>query len=148
MSHARSFTLPGAAHADSNRGASMPDLGEHEAAVRNPFAFDRRAAERLPASGPLQAVLANGRDMPWVMRLSLINASSTGLCVTNDAPIAPGARLSMRVDPVHGGWKTGVVVRCTPTKAAAPGTPGAPGAEGTTDLYEIGISYELKSRAA
>ncbi len=111
-----------------------PAATPHE--PRNPFAFERRTAERVDASGPLQAVLANGRDMPWVMRLGLVNASTTGLCVRHDTPLAPGTRLSLRVDPVHGGWKTGTVVRCLPVGA------------GTTDLFEVGISYELKRVAA
>lgn len=116
---------------------------------RNPFALERRAAERVAASGPLQAVLANGRDMPWVMRLDLVNASTTGLCVKHDAPLAPGTRLSLRVDPVHGGWKTGSVVRCTLIPGAGGGSGGKGAASaGATDLYEVGITYELKKAAA
>lgn len=114
---------------------------------RNPFALERRAAERVTASGPLQAVLANGRDMPWVMRLDLVNASTTGLCVKHVAPLAPGTRLSLRVDPVHGGWKTGSVVRCTLISGGGGKGASAAGA-GATDLYEVGITYELKKAAA
>jgi hypothetical protein len=94
--------------------------------------FDRRRGSRESASGSMQAVLANGRDMPWVLRLGLVNASNGGLCVTTDAPLDPGARLSMRIDPVHGNWITGSVVRCEPVG----------------DRYRLGIAYESCKRAA
>ncbi|TVQ65117.1 MAG: PilZ domain-containing protein [Phycisphaerales bacterium] len=93
--------------------------------------FDRRVGERAHASGTLQGVLANGRHMPWVMRLGLKNASQSGLCVTNDTPVETGSRISLRIDPVHGNWCTGVVVRCTERDGA----------------YELGIAYEMRRAA-
>ncbi len=103
-----------------------------ESQTTEPIPFDRRHGARETASGSMQAVIANGRDMPWVMRLGLVNASRGGLCVTTDAPLDPGARLSMRIDPVHGNWITGSVVRCEPVG----------------DLFRLGIAYESQMRAA
>ncbi len=97
-----------------------------------PYPSDRRTAPRAVASGPLQAVLSNGRQLPWVMKLDLINASATGLCVDSPTPLEPGARLSLRVDPVHGNWRTGIVVRC---KTNAPGK------------HQLGIAYEMRKAA-
>lgn len=99
--------------------------------VLDTLPFERRAADRAPASGSMQAVLANGREMPWVMRLGLLDASQSGLCVKTDAPIEPGARLSLRVDPVHGNWTTGVVVRCVKDGGD----------------FRVGISYERRRAA-
>lgn len=115
-----------AASLPTNR--SDPDDSKH---IPDTYTFDRRASQRIPAAGPLQGVLANGRNMPWVMRLGLKNASQNGLCVTNDTPVDPGARISLRLDPVHGAWRTGVVVRCT----------------SKGDHYELGIAYELRRAA-
>ncbi|MBL0922012.1 MAG: PilZ domain-containing protein [Phycisphaerales bacterium] len=105
------------------------DSHDHDAPET--YVFDRRRAGRAPASGAMQAVLANGRQMPWVLRLGLVNASHGGLCVTTDAPIEPGSRLSLRVDPVHGNWTTGTVVRCEPLE----------------DGYRVGIAYEQRRAA-
>lgn len=96
------------------------------------FVLERRRAARTPASGPLQAVLANGREMPWVMRLNLVDCSAGGMCAEADAAVAAGARLSLRVDPVHGAWRTGVVVRCTPSGDGH---------------YRLGISYDQRAAA-
>lgn len=97
-----------------------------------PYPSDRRIAPRASAAGPMQAVLSNGRQLPWVMKLDLINASSSGLCVSSPTPLEPGSRLSLRVDPVHGNWCTGVVVRC---KSSKPG------------CHELGIAYEMRKAA-
>lgn len=102
----------------------MPDLLRLTDADTRPH--DRRIAGRVSAGGPLQALRANGRSgLPWILRLELKDASRTGLGVLTDAPIEPGARLSLRVDPVHGSWCSGEVVRCEP--------------EG--EHYRIGIRY-------
>lgn len=108
-----------------------PSSSESNASTPATLPFDRRRAGREPASGTMQAVLANGRQMPWVMRLGLINASHGGLCVATDAPIEAGSRLSLRVDPVHGNWTTGTVVRCEPLG----------------DGYSVGIRYEARRAA-
>ncbi len=108
-----------------------PSSSESNASTPASLPFDRRRAGREPASGTMQAVLANGRQMPWVMRLGLINASHGGLCVATDAPIEAGSRLSLRVDPVHGNWTTGTVVRCEPLG----------------DGYSVGIRYEARRAA-
>lgn len=109
--------------------STTSDSNDH--ASHEPLPFDRRRAGREPASGQMQAVLANGRQMPWVLRLGLINASHGGLCVATDAPIEAGSRLSLRVDPVHGNWTTGTVVRCEPLG----------------DGYRVGIAYEARRAA-
>lgn len=96
-----------------------------------PLPFERRISERSPASGTMQAVLSAGRDMPWVVRLGLTDASHTGLGATCDHPIEPGARLSLRVDPIHGNWHTGTVVRC----------------EQRGKQYLLGIAYEARRAA-
>lgn len=96
------------------------------------YPLERRRAPRAPASGPMQAVLANGREMPWVMRLGLVDCSTGGLCVASDNALAPGARLSLRIDPVHGSWRTGVVVRCSPDGMGH---------------YRLGISYDTRVAA-
>lgn len=92
---------------------------------------ERRIAGRVTAGGPLQAVRANGRDIPWIVRLELKDASRTGLGVLSDAPIEPGQRLSLRIDPVHGSWCTGEVVRC----------------EREGDRYRVGIRYLARAAA-
>ena len=107
------------------------DAIPYSEAKHDPYLFDRRVGERTQASGTMQGVLANGRHMPWVMRFNLKNASQTGLCVTHDTPLDPGSRISLRIDPVHGNWCTGVVVRCTEKDGA----------------YELGIAYELRRAA-
>lgn len=110
-------------------GAPIHEIPE---TIPFPYPTDRRAAARTAASGPLQAVLSNGRQLPWVMKLDLINASATGLCAASPTPLEPGARLSLRIDPVHGNWCTGIVVRC---RSSAPGR------------HELGIAYECRRAA-
>ena len=96
------------------------------------YTLERRRAPRAPACGTMQAVLANGRDMPWVMRLNLVDCSTGGLCVESDNPVPAGARLSLRIDPVHGAWRTGVVVRCS---------------KDISGHYRLGLSYDTRQAA-
>lgn len=79
-----------------------------------PYRFERRASERRPTIGTLEAVRSDGREPPVLLRLRLIDESETGLAATADRPMPPGATLRVRVCPVTGHWREGVVVRCAP----------------------------------
>lgn len=96
-----------------------------------PLKFERRAGDRAPAGGSMQAVIASGIDMPLLLRLQLIDASATGLGAIVPSPIDVGSRLSIRVDPVHGAWKTGSVVRCVPCEGG----------------YRLGVLYSQRKAA-
>ena len=79
-----------------------------------PLRFERRACERHPAIGTLEAMQCDGLAAPVVVRLRLIDESAQGLAALADAPLAPGARLRVRTCPATGVWCDGRVVRCTP----------------------------------
>lgn len=85
---------------------------EHDALA--PIPFERRSDGRAAAGGSMQGVLASGVDMPVLIRLQLVDASATGLGALVPSPVPVGSRVSLRVDPVHGVWKTATVVRCVP----------------------------------
>lgn len=116
--------------------ANLPRLhmmNEHdtERDALAPLKFERRAGDRAPAGGSMQAVIASGVDMPLLLRLQLIDASATGLGAVVPSPIDIGSRLSIRVDPVHGAWKTGSVVRCVPCEGG----------------YRLGVLYSQRKAA-
>ena len=97
-----------------------------------PLPFERRGDNRASAGGAMQGVVASGIDMPVLIRLDLVDASSTGLGARSTAAIPVGSRVSLRVDPVHGVWKTATVVRCVPD------------AEGH---HRVGLAYAQKRAA-
>jgi hypothetical protein len=103
---------------------------EHDALA--PIPFERRSDNRAVAGGSMQGVLASGVDMPVLMRLNLIDASNTGLGALVPSPVSVGSRISLRVDPIHGVWKTATVVRCVPTNDGA---------------YRVGLAYAHKRAA-
>lgn len=109
----------------------MMDEHDTERDALAPLKFERRAGDRAPAGGSMQAVIASGVDMPLLLRLQLIDASATGLGAVVPSPIDIGSRLSIRVDPVHGAWKTGSVVRCVPCEGG----------------YRLGVLYSQRKAA-
>lgn len=82
-----------------------------------PLRFERRASVRNAAIGSLEAVRSDGFGPPVVVQLRLLDESAGGIAATSDRPMPPGARLRVRVCPVTGRWRDGVVVRCTPNGA-------------------------------
>jgi len=96
-----------------------------------PLRFDRRASERHPAIGTLEAMQCDGMKAPVVMQLHLLDESAGGLAALADAPLAPGARLRVRTCPVKGVWCDGRVVRC------------APAGQG----YRVALSFERRRAA-
>lgn len=97
-----------------------------------PIPFERRAGDRTTAGGSMQGVIASGVDMPVLVRLQLVDASHTGLGAVSASPIAVGSRVSLRVDPVHGVWKTATVVRCVPDERGG---------------FRLGLAYAHKRAA-
>ncbi|RMH23454.1 MAG: PilZ domain-containing protein [Planctomycetota bacterium] len=83
----------------------------------SPLRFERRAFERRPAIGTLDAVRCDGLAPPAAIALRLLDESEGGIAATADEPLPPGARLRVRTCPVAGAWREGVVVRCRPNGA-------------------------------
>jgi hypothetical protein len=91
-----------------------PEATRDDTDALAPLPFERRAHDRATAGGSMQGVLASCTDMPILIRLQLLDASSTGLGALCNSPVQVGSRISLRVDPVHGVWQTATVVRCAP----------------------------------
>lgn len=99
-----------------------------------PLKFERRACERWPAIGPLEARRCDcmcGEGKSAMMRIELVDEGSGGLAAVTQAPMPPGSRLSVRSSPASDIWRLGVVVRCTPSG----------------DGYRIGVAYERRQAA-
>jgi hypothetical protein len=106
----------------------------HEVASIDPLApipFERRAHQRHEMMGELEAVRTDGLSFPATMRLKMIDESVGGVAARVDAPVPPGARLSVRTCPITGQWRHGVVVRCYPSG----------------DGYRLGIAFERRRAA-
>ncbi|MGP1310774.1 MAG: hypothetical protein ACTS27_11305 [Phycisphaerales bacterium] len=102
-----------------------------------PIPFERRADNRATAGGSMQGVIASGVDMPVLIRLQLVDASATGLGALASSPVPVGSRISLRVDPVHGVWKTATVVRCVECQNGSGGAGG----------HRVGLAYAHKRAA-
>lgn len=92
--------------ADARRDEPLPPA---------PLRFERRAAERWPAVGRLEAMRSDGIVFPTTIPIDLVNESASGLAAEIESPLPPGARLSVRTSPGVDVWRHGVVVRCEPT---------------------------------
>lgn len=96
-----------------------------------PLRFERRASERHPAIGTLEAMQCDGMKAPVMIRLHLLDESAGGLAALAEAPMAPGARLRVRTCPATGVWCDGRVVRCSPAGQG----------------YRVALAYERRRAA-
>lgn len=75
---------------------------------------DRRRTPRRQMQGGAMAVFSTGLGAGMLVRVSLLDASWTGIGVRSPVAVEPGACVSLVPDDAMWPRQTGLVVRCEP----------------------------------
>lgn len=76
--------------------------------------FERRGAERTPASGAVMAVFADHHGPSVLTRVELVDTSAGGLGFRSPVAVEPGGRFTLYSGSVPIAHGAGTVARCIP----------------------------------
>jgi hypothetical protein len=76
----------------------------------DPFRFERRSADRVPAAGLVPAIYTDGRGRTGLATVRLIDTSSAGVGLLTDSPIEAGMTITLRPRADGTPWMSGLAV--------------------------------------